>query len=411
MSCHNKCMKKNDLIKNVRTKYELISRHLNEKTLRIWAASEAKLFGHGGVSILSEITGLSRATIHTGINELNVEKSNFTQDRIRTKGGGRKKLTEKDPSILNDLEKILEPSVRGDPESALRWTCKSTRHLADELNKKGHRVSDRKICDLLSELGFSLQANFKTNEGKDHPDRDKQFLYIYKKIKSFQREKQPVISVDTKKKELIGNYKNKGQEWNIKGKPIKVNGHDFPDPNMAKASPYGVYDITENKGWVSVGISSDTAEFAVSSIEKWWLNMGSIKYPKAKKIYITADCGGSNSSRSRLWKYELQKLSTKYKLSINVSHFPPGTSKWNHIEHKMFSYISINWRGQPLTDYNVVVNLIGNTKTKSGLEIIAELDNKTYQKGIKISDEEFKKIKTFKCKFHGEWNYIIRPQL
>ncbi len=331
-------------------------------------------------------------------------------ENTRRTGGGRKKLIDKDPKLLADLEKILEPSVRGDPESALRWTCKSTRHLANELNKNGHRVSDRKICDLLSDLGYSLQANFKTKEGKDHPDRDKQFLYIYKKVKSFQREKQPIISVDTKKKELIGNHKNNGKEWNPKGKPLEVKGHDFPDPNVPKAAPYGVYDITGNIGWVSVGISSDTAEFAVASIERWWLMMGRDRYPTAKKIYITADSGGSNSSRSRLWKYELQKLSNKYDLAIHVSHFPPGTSKWNNIEHKMFSYISINWRGKPLTDYNVVVNLIGNTKTKAGLEIRAELDTKQYEKGIKISDVDFEKIKILKSKFHGEWNYIIRPQ-
>ena len=398
-----------DGILNLRTKYKLISAHLNERTRRVWAASEAKSLGHGGVSAVSKATGIARITIHAGINELS-NKKKLDPERIRNYGGGRKRLTDKDPKILSDLEQILEPSVRGDPESSLRWTCKSTRNLADELNKNGYRVSDRKICELLSDLGYSLQANFKSKAGKDHPDRDDQFLYIYKKLKSFQREKQPVISVDAKKKELIGNYKNNGKEWSKKGEPLKVNSHDFPDPKIPKAAPYGVYDITENKGWVSVGVSSDTAEFAVASIKRWWGKMGKKRYPKAKKIHITADSGGSNSSRSRLWKYELQKLSNKYKLAIHVSHFPPGTSKWNNIEHKMFSYISINWRGQPLTDYNVVVNLIGNTKTKTGLEIIAELDKNNYQKGLKISDDEFKKIKLFKCKFHGEWNYIIKPQ-
>ena len=402
-------MKDKEVILNLSEKYKLISEHLNERTRRIWAATEAKSLGHGGVSAVSEATGIARVTIHAGINELN-STNKLKADRIRNYGGGRKKLTDKDPQILSDLEKILEPSVRGDPESSLRWTCKSTRHLAEELNKNGYRVSDRKICELLSDLGYSLQANFKTNEGKDHPDRDDQFVFIYEKVKSFQRDKQPVISVDTKKKELIGNYKNNGKKWRKKGKPIKVNGHDFPDPNIPKAAPYGVYDITANKGWVSVGISSDTAEFAVASIHRWWIKMGKKKYPKAKKVFITADSGGSNSSRSRLWKHELQKLSNKYKLAIHVSHFPPGTSKWNHIEHKMFSYISINWKGTPLTDYNVVVNLIGNTKTKTGLEIMAALDNNNYQKGLKISDAEFEAIKIFKCKFHGEWNYIIRPQ-
>ena len=399
-----------EVIINLQIKYELISKHLNERTRRIWSASEAKSLGHGGVAAVSKVTGLARSTIHVGIRELNNENKELAPEKIRQYGGGRKRLTDKDPTLLSDLESILEPSVRGDPETVLRWTCKSTRNLAKELNKNGYRVSDRKICELLSDLGYSLQSNFKTNEGKDHPDRDEQFLYIYKKVKSFQREKQPVISVDTKKKELIGNYKNNGKEWNPKGKPLKVSGHDFPDPKIPKAAPYGVYDITENKGWVSVGISSDTAEFAVASIERWWLMMGKDRYPKAKKIYITADSGGSNSSRSRLWKFELQKLSNKYNLSIHVSHFPPGTSKWNNIEHKMFSYISINWRGQPLTDYNVVVNLIGNTKNKAGLEIMAELDRKSYQKGLKISDEDFEKIKIFKCKFHGEWNYITSHQ-
>ncbi len=403
-------MKDRDAAINLQKKYELVSGYLNERTRRVWAASEAKLLGHGGVTVVSIATGLSRSTIHSGLRELACEDEILDTEKVRCAGGGRKELTDKDPKLLTDLENILEPSVRGDPESALRWTCKSTRNLAEELNKHGHRVSDRKICDLLSDLGYSLQANSKTKEGQDHPDRDAQFLYIYKKVKLFQSEKQPVISVDTKKKELIGNYKNSGKEWNPKNKPLEVNTHDFPDPKTAKAAPYGVYDITENTGWVSVGISSDTAEFAVASIERWWLMMGKDRYPEPKKIYITADSGGSNSSRARLWKSELQKLSNKYNLAIHVSHFPPGTSKWNNIEHKMFSYISINWRGKPLTDYNVVVNLIGNTKNKAGLEIRAELDTKQYQKGIKISDEEFEKIKIFKCKFHGEWNYIIRPQ-
>lgn len=402
-------MKNKDVILNLREKYKLISIHLNERTRRIWAASEAKSLGYGGVSAVSEATGISRITIHSGINDLK-NKKKLDPERIRGYGGGRKRLTDQDPKILADLESILEPSVRGDPESSLRWTCKSTRNLADELNKNGYRVSDRKICDLLSDLGYSLQANFKTNEGKDHPDRDDQFLYIYKKVKLFQCDKQPVISVDTKKKELIGNYKNNGKEWRGKGEPLKVNGHDFPDPNMPKAAPYGVYDITENKGWVSVGMSSDTAEFAVASIERWWIKMGKKRYPEAEKLYITADSGGSNSSKSRLWKYELQKLSNKCGLEIHVSHFPPGTSKWNNSEHKMFSYISINWRGHPLTDYNVVVNLIGNTKTKSGLEMMAELDKKNYQKGLKVSKDLFEQIKLFQCKFHGEWNYIIKPQ-
>jgi len=402
-------MKHTDLVKEIKKKFNLASPHLNERTRRIWAAIEAKALGHGGITILSSATNLSRSTIHLGLDELK-SKRKIDVEKIRKPGGGRKKIIEKDKTILGDLEAILEPATRGDPESILRWTCKSTKQLANELNKKGYRVSDRKICDLLSDLGYSLQANRKTNEGKNHPDRDAQFLYIYKKVKNFQSSKQPVISVDTKKKELVGNHKNQGKEWNPKGKPIEVNTYDFPDKNTPKAAPYGVYDIAKNEGWVSVGISSDTAEFAVATISKWWVKMGKKSYPNAKKIYITSDCGGSNSRRSRLWKMELQKLADKIHMDIHVSHFPPGTSKWNKIEHKMFSFISINWRGRPLTTYNVIVNLISNTKTKTGLEIRAELDEKKYAKGIKISDEDFKSIRIEKCKFHGEWNYIIKSR-
>ena len=400
-------MKNTDIIKQFRKKFNLVSLHLNEKTRRLWAATEAKTFGRGGVTILAAATNLSRSTIHLGIKELESKKK-VNAEEIRKSGGGRKKLIEKDKTLLSDLEKILEPATRGDPESVLRWTCKSTKQLASELNKKGYRVSDRKICDLLSDLGYSLQANRKKNEGKSHPDRDAQFLYIYEKVKKFQRTKQPIISVDTKKKELVGNYKNQGKEWHPKQNPIDVDTHDFPDPNVAKAAPYGVYDITKNEGWVSVGISSDTAQFAVATINKWWVKMGKKRYANAKKIYITSDCGGSNSRRSRLWKMELQKLANKIHMDVHVSHFPPGTSKWNKIEHKMFSFISMNWRGRPLTTYNVIVNLISNTKTKTGLEIRAELDERKYQKGIKISDEDFKSINIKKCDFHGEWNYIIK---
>src|SRR5579872_1352645 len=402
-------MENMEAIKHFRKIFNLVSAHLNEKTRRIWVATEAKVFGRGGATILSAATGMSRSTIYLGFKDLKSKKK-FNSEEIRKPGGGRKKITEKDKTILRDLESILEPATRGDPESILRWTCKSTKQLANELNKKGYRISDRKICDLLSDLGYSLQANSKMKEGRNHPDRDGQFLYIYKKAKKFQKNEQPIISVDTKKKELVGNYKNQGKVWCLKEKPIEVNVHDFPDPKLPKASPYGVYDVTKNEGWVSVGISHDTAEFAVATIKKWWLKMGRKRYPKAKKICITSDCGGSNSRRSRLWKMELQKLADAIKLEIHVSHFPPGTSKWNKIEHKMFSFISMNWRGRPLTTYNVVVNLISNTKTKTGLEIRAELDENTYTKGIKISDEDFNSIKIKKCDFHGEWNYIIKSR-
>ena len=395
-----------DAVKNFKKKLTFVRNHLNEKTLRIWAATEAKMFGHGGVSALSKVTGLSRATIHRGFKDLKSKK--IPIENIRRSGGGRKKITVTDETILGDLEALLEPATRGDPESTLLWTCKSTRQIAKELNKNGHRISDRKICDLLSDLGYSLQANNKTKEGANHPDRNDQFLYIYNNVKKFQKLNQPIISVDTKKKEMVGNYKNNGKEWSKKHNPIDVNAHDFPDPKVPKAAPYGVYDVSKNEGWVSVGISHDTAQFAVATIKKWWQKMGKKRYPSAKRIYITADCGGSNSRRSRLWKMELQKLADQLRLNIHVSHFPPGTSKWNSIEHKMFSYISINWRGRPLTTYNVVVNLISNTKTESGLHIRAEMDTRKYEKGIKIPEEAFKKLNLKKCKFHGEWNYIIR---
>ena len=306
-------MKNTDVIKIFKKKFNLVSSHLNEKTRRIWAATEAKMLGRGGVTILSAATNLSRSTIYLGLKDLK-SKRKIDIEQIRKPGGGRKRLVDTDKTILKDLEAILEPATRGDPESILRWTCKSTKQLAIELNKKGYRISDRKVCDLLSDLGYSLQANRKTKEGSSHPDRDDQFLFIYKKAKSFQRSKQPIISVDTKKKELIGNYKNHGKEWNPKQSPTEVEVHDFPDPKTPKASPYGVYDVTKNEGWVSVGISHDTAEFAVSTIKRWWVNMGKKRYPNAKKIYITSDCGGSNSRRSRLWKMELQKLADKIKL-------------------------------------------------------------------------------------------------
>lgn len=402
-------MKNATEIKMFKQKFKLVSLHLNERTRRIWAATEAKMFGHGGVTILSKATGLSRSTIHLGLEDIESKKT-IPVEQIRKDGGGRKKIVDTDKTILKDLEKLLEPSTRGDPESVLRWTCKSTRNLAAELNKNGHRISDRKVCDLLSELGYSLQSNRKTKEGNEHPDRDKQFLYIYKKAKQFQRAAQPIISVDTKKKEMIGNYANSGVEWKPKGEPEEVNTHDFLAPDVPKAAPYGVYDVTKNEGWVSVGISHDTAEFAVATIKKWWNKMGKKRYPEATKIYINSDCGGSNSKSSRLWKAELQKLADTIGLDIHVSHFPPGTSKWNKIEHKMFSYISMNWRGRPLTTYNVVVNLIGNTKNKTGLEIRAELDENKYEKGIKITDEEFNSISLKRCKFHGEWNYVIKTR-
>ncbi len=402
-----------DAVEKIKVKYGHLRSYLDEKVLRLWAAVEAKSLGRGGISQVAEATSLSRTTIYVGISELesggSVDEARLP-GKVRRSGGGRKKLKEKDPFLLQALDELLEPATRGDPETPLRWTCKSTTKLAEELTARGHPVSQRTVCDLLEELGYSLQANRKTKEGSSHPDRDQQFRHISEKVKELQSMGQPVISVDTKKKEIIGEFKNGGQEWEKKGKPVEVNVHDFPDPVLGKAIPYGVYDITANKGWVNVGIDHDTSEFAVESIRRWWREMGSPLYPGAKELLITADGGGSNGSRVRLWKLELQKLADELGMNINVCHFPPGTSKWNKIEHKMFSFISQNWRGRPLITREVIVNLISNTKTNKGLEIKAKLDTNSYKTGIKVSDEEFKEIVIEKDDFHGEWNYKIKPK-
>jgi transposase len=397
-----------DVIKQISIKYSALSPYLSEKGRRIWAATEAQSLGYGGISAIATATGISRQTIHSGVH--NLEFDPIDNMRNRSPGGGRKSIVEKNPNILYELEKLLEPATRGDPESALRWTCKSIQNLSDELKRKGYKISPRSVCNLLADLGYSLQSNNKRYEGTNHPDRDKQFKYIYNKVKKFQKALNPIISVDAKKKELVGLYKNNGKEWHAKGTPESVNVYDFPDPKIPKAAPYGVYDVSLNEGWVSVGISHDTAEFAVATIAKWWKKMGFKRYHNATELFITSDSGGSNSNRSKLWKAELQNFSDKTGLKIHVSHFPPGTSKWNNIEHKMFNFISINWRGRPLTTLNVIVNLIGNTTTKEGLEIMAELDENTYEKGIKISKEEMEAIHLVKAKFHGEWNYIISPR-
>ena len=402
-----------DAVEKIKVKYGHLRSHLDEKVLRLWAAVEAQSLGRGGITQVSEATSLSRTTIYVGVSELESGEADISTrlpGKIRRAGGGRKKLKEKDPSLLQDLDELLEPNTRGDPETPLRWTCKSTTKLAEELTAKGHSVSQRTVCDLLDELGYSLQANRKTKEGSSHPDRDQQFMHISEKVKALQSIGQPVISVDTKKKEIIGEFKNGGREWEQKGKPVEVNVHDFPDPVLGKAIPYGVYDITANKGWVNVGIDHDTSEFAVESIRRWWREMGNPLYPDAKELLITADGGGSNGSRVRLWKLELQKLADELGMAINVCHFPPGTSKWNKIEHKMFSYISQNWRGRPLITREVVVNLISNTRTKKGLEITAKSDLNSYKTGIKVSDEELQTIAIEKDDFHGEWNYKIKPR-
>ena len=396
----------------IQEKYMSLKPVLDEQSRRLWAATEAKSLGHGGISIVSRVTGLSRTTIHQGMKNLSDPTYHSTKEirRIRSSGGGRKLITKNDPTVLTDLEHLVEPSTRGDPESPLRWTCKSVRQLAAALQEQGHVIERQKVAHLLAELGYSLQANNKTKEGKQHPDRDAQFHFICKRVAQLQRRKQPVISVDTKKKELVGDFINRGREWHPKGKPEPVRVYDFIDREKGKVNPYGVYDQTADKGWVSVGTDHDTAEFAVESIRRWWKKMGRNSYPKAKELLITADCGGSNGYRVRLWKIALQNLSTETGLKISVCHFPPGTSKWNKIEHRMFSHISMNWRGKPLISHEVIVNLIGSTTTKNGLNIMVELDTNKYEKGIKITDEELQNINIIKNDFHGEWNYSIKPK-
>ena len=380
---------------------------LNEKQRRMLVAVEAKSFGRGGIQKVSEISGMSRQTIYRGFDDL---KTKSKSDRIRSPGGGRKKIRNENEKLVQSLDRLIEPLTRGHPESSLRWTCKSVRNLAEDLTSRGHQVSYRTIARILTEMGYSLQANRKTSEGKkDHPDRNEQFLYISRQAKLFLKRRAPVISVDTKKKELVGNYKNAGQEWQKKRQPIPVLSHDFPNPDMPKAVPYGVYDVGKNVGWVNVGISSDTAEFAVESIRQWWQKMGKKKYQDSKGFLITADSGGSNGYRLHLWKRELQKLANDLEMKITVCHFPPGTSKWNKIEHRLFSYITKNWRGRPLLDYETVVNLIAATTTKAGLSVKVRFDQRVYKKGIKVSKDELEKMKIKKHNFHGEWNYTILP--
>lgn len=396
----------------VRQKYEAMKPYLNERSRRIWAASEARTLGYGGQRIVYEATGLSGTTIRRGLEELGtVEGERVGLGRIRKPGGGRKSKTQVDQGLKGDISRIIEASTCGDPETPLLWASKSTRRIAEELNTDEPRVSHSLVAKLLDEMDYSLQGNRKVKEGSDHPDRDAQFGFIAEKTKDFQQHGQPVISVDTKKKELIGEYKNGGQEYRPKGHPTEVNVHDFMDKEKGKAAPYGVYDLSKNNGWVSVGISSDTAEFAVNSIRHWWQEMGSESYANAQALYITADGGGSNGSRVRLWKAELQRFANEIDKEIHVSHFPPGTSKWNKIEHKMFCFISKNWRGKPLLDTATIVQLIGNTTTTKGLTIKAKLDERIYEKARKVTDAEFQKIAIVPDRFHGEWNYKIVPQL
>jgi hypothetical protein len=394
----------------LRKKYQGIKHTLNEKSRRLWCATEARALGKGGVAIIHEITQVTPPTIYAGIRELQKKPSRKqSHQRIRKKGGGAKSVLSKIPTILKELEALVEPATKGHPESSLRWTNKSLRNLSRELKLKKLDVSHSTVADLLKLSDYSLQLNRKEREGKDAPDRNAQFEHINEQIEIFHKENQPVISVDTKKKEIVGNFKNAGREYRKKGDPVEVNMHDFPDKQEGKVAPYGVYDIGKNKGWVGVGITSDTAEFAVNTIRSWWLKMGKKDYPNATKLMITADCGGSNGYRVRLWKWELQKLANELNLEIQVCHFPPGTSKWNKIEHKMFSYITQNWRGIPLISKEAIVQLIGNTKTTKGLKIQAQIDYREYENGQEVSEEDFQSIGIVRDKFHGEWNYTISP--
>ena len=393
----------------IAARHQALEGILDERQRRLYAAVEAKVLGHGGVKRVSEATGVARGSIMAGLKELKDPENRLPQGRVRRSGGGRKRLVDRDPDLLVALEGLVDPAARGDPQSPLRWTCKSLKQLARELSEQGHRISHVSVGILLKELGYSLQGNRKTLEGTDHPDRDAQFRYIQEKTQQALDAVQPVISVDTKKKELVGNYKNAGQEWRPQGEPEVVQVHDFVAKELGRANPYGVYDLAQNAGWVSVGTDHDTASFAVATIRRWWLGMGQPLYPDAKELMITADGGGSNGSRVRLWKLELQGLADEFNLPIRVCHFPPGTSKWNKIEHRLFSYISMNWRGRPLVSHEVIVNLIAATTTSKGLKVYAAIDPTPYPKGIKVTDAEFATIQIDRDNFHGEWNYVISP--
>jgi len=394
----------------IQRRFELLERHLDERQRRLAAAAEVEALGARAISVVSRSTGVSRQAIRRGMQELQEPAQRRTgEQRIRRPGGGRKKALEKDRSLVTDLEQLVEPTTRGDPETPLRWTCKSVRQLADELQHQGHRASHQLVSELLSELGYSLQANRKTIEGSSHPDRDAQFEHINRRVRLFLRAGDPVISVDTKKKELVGNFKNSGRELRPQGNPEKVLVHDFVIPELGRAIPYGVYDLGSNTGWVSVGIDHDTATFAAESIRRWWRSMGRPLYRDRKRLLIMADAGGSNGPRVRLWKVELQRLANELGLEISVCHFPPGTSKWNKIEHRLFSFISMNWRGKPLTTYQVIVNLIAATTTAKGLRVKARLDPKAYPAGVKVSAADVENVNLRPARFHGDWNYTVVP--
>ena len=398
-----------EILTGIEERFKRLRGVLDERSRRLLVAAESEAMGRRGISTVAKATGVSRQVIRQGIAELR-QSAVLPERRIRRSGGGRKSAVKLDPSLKTDLEELLESTTRGDPESPLRWTCRSVRNLEAELKNRGHAVSHQVVADLLHELEYSLQANRKTNEGTSHPDRNAQFEYVNNKVKQYLGGKAPVISVDTKKKELIGDFKNTGKELRPKGDPEKVRVHDFLIPELGRANPYGIYDIGLNTGWVSVGVDHDTAEFAVESIRRWWRSMGQQAYPKATNLLITADGGGSNGSRVRLWKLELQKFADASALSIAVCHFPPGTSKWNKIEHRLFSRITQNWRGKPLISLEVIVSLIAATRTTTGLKVHSELDTRAYAKGVKVSDQEIAQLNLHRDQFHGEWNYEIHPR-
>ena len=400
----------------VREKFERLQPHLGERATRLWAANEALSFGTGGVRAVAEALAISPKTILQGRRELQTrpsrEDSDLRGERQRRRGGGRKPILEKHPQLRSLIEQIVDPATRGDPMKPLRWVSKSLPHIVGELHRQGYQASLTTVSKILhEELGYGMQGLRKSREGSSHADRDAQFHYINQQCQEFQRRAQPVISIDSKKKELVGDFKNSGREWHPKGKPEAVRVHDFEDKQKGKVTPHGVYDIGQNQGWVSVGIDHDTAEFAVDSIRHWWKRMGQPSYPQATELLITADSGGSNNYRARLWKYQLQKMADETGLRITVCHFPPGTSKWNKIEHRMFCHITANWRGRPLETREVIVNLIANTQTSKGLTIQADLNANSYAKGIKISDEDMARLNITLADFHGEWNYCLSPRV
>ena len=398
----------------IKAKWDVLSPTFDERTRRLWVATESEALGWGGITLVSEVTGVSRPTIHAGIEEIRAMRNgdssvSLREGRLRAEGGGRKKLTENDHTLAHDLELLVDPATRGNPMSPLRWTSKTTEHLAEALRQRGHNVSHKTVARMLTAQGYSLQANRKSKESEILPERDKQFAHINTEAIAFQQGGQPVISVDTKKKELIGEYKNGGQEWQMVGKPEHVLDHDFPKKGESKAVPYGIYDVAANAGWVSVGTDHDTPEFAVNSIRTWWNQMGKPMYPEATRLLVTADCGGSNGYRARAWKMNLQNLANETGLEITVCHFPPGTSKWNKIEHRMFCHITKNWRGRPLVSLEAVVSLIGAVTTHKGLKIRAALDPGKYELGIKFTDKEMAQLRVVESSFQGAWNYSILP--